>query len=169
MFSKGSFGGAEDLFAALVADISMEWPPGGGNAYECILTSNPFTCLQPCKSSSWHSPTPNHLGLAAQRYVYQEIRYNILFLPSAPPKSILNYLKNYIFCYLATSEQNIWLTFLVGFSEWSVCSLNYYGQGRSNFGWDHEKYILAFDDKMSDFLFHFCSRISPLIIYSVQP
>ena len=40
-FKKGSFGGAEDLFAALVADISIEWPPGGANAYECILTSNP--------------------------------------------------------------------------------------------------------------------------------
>ena len=70
MFQKGSFGCAEDLFAALVADISMEWPPGGANAYECILTTSLATIplLPACKarkSSFWQSPTPNLLCLAA--------------------------------------------------------------------------------------------------------
>ena len=66
------------------------------------------------------------------------------------------------------SLENISLTFVVTFSGWSVYSLNYYGLDRGNFGGGHEKYILTFEDKMSDFLFHFCSRISPLISYSAS-
>ena len=64
--------------------------------------------------------------------------------------------------------ENIFLTFVVTFSGWSVYSLNYYGLDRGNFSGGHEKYILTFEDKMSDFLFHFCSRISPLISYSAS-
>ena len=66
------------------------------------------------------------------------------------------------------SLENIFLTFVVTFSGWSVYSLNYYGLDRGNFSGGHEKYILTFEDKMSDFLFHFCSRISPLISYSAS-
>ena len=49
----------------------MERPPGGGNAYECILTRrhNPWQTCNTCKSSFLLSPSHNRWCLAAPLWV----------------------------------------------------------------------------------------------------